>query len=193
MQRATFLGQMGAILVATASSSLLISCGGTVVTPGAVPKPGFDQGLVLLNLQDPSCKQSPTDRKPECDFSGSSIVAARLAGAPGEKDRYTEDIDFAPGYHLLVLPIGTWKLLQLEWTFGTDFGKFNDRRQFVVKHGVVSDWGVIELKRVNARAFSFVREASPPADAQRYLTKNWPKMKTEIRDGLAGPDEFVRE
>lgn len=191
MQRATFLRQLGATLVVVASGSLLTACGSTVVRPRELPRLGPEQGLVLLNLRDPSCKQTPADRNPVCKFSGSAIVVERPAGAHG--DRYREQIDFAPGYQLLILPVGTWKLLQLEWTFGTEFGKFNDRRQFVVQHGVVSDWGVIELKRVNARAFRFVREESPPADAQRYLTKNWPKMKAKRRDGLATPDEMVRD
>jgi hypothetical protein len=129
---------------------------------------------------------------PTCDFSGSNIVMSRLVGQNGEKERYTEQLDFEPGYQLLVLPIGTWKFLRLEWDFGSDFADFNDRRhQFVVKPDVVSDWGVIGLERMNKKSFRFVREDSKPGDAQRYLSKNWPNMKTKVISGVAGPGDRV--
>jgi hypothetical protein len=167
------------------------------VPPGYAPRVGPGEGLALLNLWDQSC---PPDKSAEqnvnagCDFSESVIVIGRLANPSGGKEDNTERIQFQPGQQLVVLPVGTWKILRVEWNFRNEFTEFRrDYRQFIVSSGVVSDWGIIQLQRVNVKAFRFVREESKPGQAQAYLNKTWPTLKTRVVSGLAGPNDRIDE
>jgi hypothetical protein len=159
---------------------------------------GPGEGLALVNLWDQSCPQTAQSSQQDvgsvCDFSESVIVIGRLANPSGGKEDNTERIQFRPGYQLIVLPVGTWKILRVEWNFRNEFTEFRrDYRQFIVSSGVVSDWGIIQLQRMNAKAFRFVREESKPGQAQAYVNKTWPALKTRVVSGLAGPNDRIDE
>ncbi|HEX2879975.1 MAG TPA: hypothetical protein VHO25_10625, partial [Polyangiaceae bacterium] len=116
MRRGEFFRRVGAALVAIAAGAVLLACGPQVVPPGYPPLVGPGEGLALVNLWDQSCPQ--TDKSSEqnvgsvCDFSESVIVIGRLANPSGGKEVNTERIQFQPGYHLIVLPVRTWKILR---------------------------------------------------------------------------------
>jgi hypothetical protein len=196
--RRAFLGRLGAVLITGAAGVVLLSsCGAQVVPPGYPPSVGPGQGMALINLWDQSCQPGTGKRTedgfvPSCDFSESVLVIGRVGNPQGDKQVVTERIQFEPGYQLMVLPIGTWKVLRVEWNFRNEFTEFKrDYRQFIVRSDVVSDWGVIGLQRMNVKAFRFVREESKPGEAQKFLDKNWPTLKKKVVSGLAGPADRV--